>query len=200
MTRWFLQPPLIVLGPLLQPYCKQECIPAVAISWGCLPREVSVWGVSAQGVGVCPGGMSAQRVSAQGGCLPPEGVSAHGVSGWGVCQTPPVDRMTDACENITFLQLLLRTVKISTQFQIWISRLEHLICTQRVRYGSIKQLQYNKRTECKEGNHSSGTIHINDCRISVKGIRCGLVYKYKRLELIVDGLVVHVCDDCGLTD
>ena len=26
--------------------------------------------------------------------------------------TPPVDRMTDACENITFLQLLLRTVNI----------------------------------------------------------------------------------------
>ena len=37
--------------------------------------------------GVCPGGMSAQ-----GGL--------H----------PPVDRQTDTCENITFPQLLLRTV------------------------------------------------------------------------------------------
>lgn len=95
---------------------------------------------------------------------------------------------------------LLQRLKFSTQFQIWISRLEHLICPQCVRYGSIKQLQYNKRTECKEGNHSSGTIHINYCRISVKGIRCGLVYKHKRLELIVDDLLVHECDDCGLTD
>ena len=29
------------------------------------------------------------------------------------CMPPPVDRMTDACENITFPQLLLRTVNIS---------------------------------------------------------------------------------------
>ena len=31
----------------------------------------------------------------QGGCLPGGGVSA-----WGVCQTTPVNRMTDAFENI----------------------------------------------------------------------------------------------------
>ena len=43
-------------------------------------------GVSAQGVGgVCLGE----------GCL----------LGGGVCQTPPVDRMTDTCKNITLLQL-----------------------------------------------------------------------------------------------
>ena len=35
------------------------------------------------------------------------GVSAQG----GVCQTPPLDRMTDICGNITFPQLLLRTEK-----------------------------------------------------------------------------------------
>ena len=47
---------------------------------GCLPRGVCLpMGVSAQG-GVCPGG----------GCLP---------------DTHPVNRMTDACENITLPQL-----------------------------------------------------------------------------------------------
>ena len=45
--------------------------------------------------GGLPGG-----VSAWGGCLP------------GRCTPPPVDRMTDACENITFSQLLSRTVTI----------------------------------------------------------------------------------------
>ena len=60
-------------------------------------------GVSAPG-GVCPGrclprGVFAQVVSARRGL--PRGVSARGVSAGGVCQTPPMDRMTDACENIT---------------------------------------------------------------------------------------------------
>ena len=31
------------------------------------------------------------------------GVCVQGVSAWG-CTPPPVDRMTDACENITFPQ------------------------------------------------------------------------------------------------
>ena len=41
------------------------------------------------------------------------GLSAYGleVSAQGGCIPPSVDRMTDACENITFPQLLLRTVK-----------------------------------------------------------------------------------------
>ena len=48
-------------------------------------------------------------MSAQGGVYP-QGVSAGGVSAGqrGVCPgggVPPVDRMTDACENITLLQL-----------------------------------------------------------------------------------------------
>ena len=45
-----------------------------------------------------------------GWCLPrgicPGKVSAHG---GGVSARPPVDRMTDACENITFPELLLQT-------------------------------------------------------------------------------------------
>ena len=64
---------------------KQEYIPV-----GYVPSAaVAVWGpVSAQGLSVCLG-----CVSAQGG--------RH---------LPPVDRMTDACENMTFPQLLLGTV------------------------------------------------------------------------------------------
>ena len=54
--------------------------------------EVSASGVSAQGVSAQ--GVSAQGVSAQG-CLPKGGI-------W---QTPPVNRMTDACENITLPHL-----------------------------------------------------------------------------------------------
>ena len=69
--------------------------------------------------GVCPGGVSAcwsrclparglsacQGVSAQGGCLPARG-----------CTSPPSCGQTDTCENITFTQLLLLTVKINTIF------------------------------------------------------------------------------------
>ena len=57
--------------------------------------------------GGLPGGVCLRELSAWGGlsargvCL---GVSVRGV------HLPAVDRMTDACENITFPQLLLRTV------------------------------------------------------------------------------------------
>ena len=39
------------------------------------------------------------------------GVLPGGLCLAGMCTPPPVDRMTDACENITFPQLLLRTAK-----------------------------------------------------------------------------------------
>ena len=72
---------------------------------GCLPRG----GVCLEGV--CPRGMSAQGGCLARGCLArgsvcPGEVCAQG----GVHLHPPVDRMTDACENITFAQLLLWTV------------------------------------------------------------------------------------------
>ena len=86
----------------------QGCLPEGGVSaWG-----VSPWRVSAQrGAGVCLGGSA--RGFTQGGlpggvCL---GVSAQGVFARGCVsqhalgQTPPVDRMTDACENITLPQL-----------------------------------------------------------------------------------------------
>ena len=72
-------------------------------------------GVCLPSVGcVCPGGVYLGAV-----CL--RGVSVQGVSAQGV-YTPPVDRMTDAPENITFPQLLLRTIKIQneTKFQGYI--------------------------------------------------------------------------------
>ena len=99
------------------------CIPACT-GQGCVYRSmhlaggVSAWGgVCPGGVypgGVCPWGMSAQKVSAQGGCLlkgeAAWGVSTQGVSAWGCLPSacwdiPPMDRMTDACENITLPQL-----------------------------------------------------------------------------------------------
>ena len=95
---------------------------------GCLPRGCLPKGVSAKSC-VCPRG-DYQRgclprgVSVQGGCLPKEGVclgrvcSRGCVCPGGVClggrcllrRVVSVDRMTDACESITFPQLLLRTV------------------------------------------------------------------------------------------
>ena len=62
--------------------------------WGGQPRR----GCLPSGclhIGVCPG---------VGGSLPGGEVLPRG------CTPPSVDRMTDACENITFPQLLLRTV------------------------------------------------------------------------------------------
>ena len=61
----------------------RECLPRGCLFRGCLPRA-----------GVCPGLVSAQ------------GVSAQGVSAWGclprvVSVYPPVNRITDRCENIT---------------------------------------------------------------------------------------------------
>ena len=113
---------------LFPTYLKQECIPVgcvlsatVAVSWegGCLPRR-----------GCLPGGMSAQ-----GGCLPREwrcvnpGGGRVSAQERGVCPggTPPrteclpkhnLFRQTtvaDACENITFPQLLSRDGKEITR-------------------------------------------------------------------------------------
>ena len=74
---------------------KQECIPV-----GCvLSAAVAVCWVG--GGGVCRGSVCL-GVSAWGG-------SAQGVSAWWGCTHPPRGQ-TDTCENITFPQLLLRTV------------------------------------------------------------------------------------------
>ena len=79
---------------------------------GCLPR--GGW-VSARGVGVCPGGCLPGGVSAQGGCLPGGGVCPGGCLPGGCLpppesDTPPVDRMTHASENITLAKTSFRPV------------------------------------------------------------------------------------------
>ena len=61
------------------------CLP----KWGCLPGRGGGVCLVGEG-GICPGG-----------CLPD--------TGWWC--TPPPCGQTDTCENITFPQLLLRTVK-----------------------------------------------------------------------------------------
>ena len=53
--------------------------------------------------------MSGRRVSVQGWGFLPGGCLPEGCS-------PPVDRMTDTCENITFPQLLLRSVNMSLSY------------------------------------------------------------------------------------
>ena len=77
---------------------------------GGLPGGGSPWrGVSLEGEspwrGVLPGGGSPWR----GVSL--EGVSLEGVSQHALRQTPPVNRMTDACENITLPQTSFEAVK-----------------------------------------------------------------------------------------
>ena len=67
--------------------------PAGVSAWGFLPRR----GVSAQEEGVCP----------RGGCLHRRG-----------CTPLWTAFLTHACENITFPQLLLRTVKIEGLFNV----------------------------------------------------------------------------------
>ena len=79
---------------------------------GYLPRSggVSVWGVSAQGVSVqgcvCPGGCTpSSPCRSPIACCNTSPCPLHA----GI-HSPPVNRMTDRCKNITFPQLRLRVV------------------------------------------------------------------------------------------
>ena len=91
---------------------KQECIPV-----GCVPAARRPY------AGVCfrlrgsgqrgGGGVSAPGgVSGLGGLLPGSGVWLGGVSQHALRQTPPVNRMTDRCKNITLATTSLRPVNI----------------------------------------------------------------------------------------
>ena len=60
-----------------------------------------LWGLSAPGASATRG-VSAQKVSALGGVCSWGGV----VSQHALRETPPVDRITDTCKNITLAKLL----------------------------------------------------------------------------------------------
>ena len=88
------------LQPNVSTLHKQECI-----SVGCIPSAAVAAGGGVGCISACTG---------QGGCIPActrWGVSAQGsvcLGGLPQCMlgyTLPVDRMTDACKNITLLQL-----------------------------------------------------------------------------------------------
>ena len=98
--------------------CPRECLTTGVSAQRGVCLGVSVQGVSVQR-GVCPGGVCPGGVC-QGGVCPGEGVCPGGCLPRGCLPRrgglprgntpPPVDRMTGSCENITFPQLLLRTV------------------------------------------------------------------------------------------
>ena len=121
--------PRVTLHHAFRLYCVTIFIP---VGW-VLSTAVAVVGVSF--LGEClPRGVSAQSSVCLGGCQLGSvcwvgcllGVSAQvgGASHHALEQTPPpVNRITDACENITFLQLLLwKLMNVSCcSFFTWMS-------------------------------------------------------------------------------
>ena len=95
---------------------------------GCLPAG----GLSARGVSACWGGVSA----CWGGVSAGEYLPARVVSGKGVSGSPLwTELLTHACENITFPQLRLRTIK----------NIEEIHNVAKVRqFGQVKLLNYNQ--------------------------------------------------------
>ena len=83
---------------------------------GCLHRGVSAWGGVCSGQGVCPGGVNLGAV-----CLGDRSVCLGSVCPGGVYTPgPKADTsprgQTDIYKNITFPQLLLRTVNINVEY------------------------------------------------------------------------------------
>ena len=78
--------------------------PGVSAHGGCLLWEVSALGGVCSWRGCLLGGCLLQGVSAPGGCGIPAGTEAG---------TPPVNRMTDRCKNITLATTSLRPVNMS---------------------------------------------------------------------------------------
>ena len=82
-------------------YPSMHCTGGVYIP-ACTGQGVCIPACTEQG-GVWPGGCLPGGVVCWGG-----GLFAGGVVCWGCLPHPPVDRMTDTCENITFPQLRCR--------------------------------------------------------------------------------------------
>ena len=94
------------LAPCLRIYHKQECIPV-----GCVPSTA---------VAVSPAMHTPSHAPTLPHMPPPPATHAtpcphHAHPCHAHPPPPPVERMTDACENITFPQLLLRTLIIKAQ-------------------------------------------------------------------------------------
>ena len=89
----------------------------VCLIWGCLLPGgcLLLGGVCSQGVGVCLiRGVCSQGVSDLGCVSDLGGVCSRGVvSQHALRQTPPPDRITDACKNITLATTSLRPVNIT---------------------------------------------------------------------------------------
>ena len=96
-------------------FCKQECIPV-----GCVPSA----GVAVSPVThallphmpshhACPPAMHAPYHAHPPPCMPPFATHTPFAMHAPLCHShPPVYRMADACENITFPQLLSQTVNV----------------------------------------------------------------------------------------
>ena len=134
---------------MLQGNSKQECIPvgyvpSTAVGAGCLPK------------GVCQGLFRDVCVSSLGvylGCVCQGGV-------WGCTPPPWIEFLTDACENITFLQLLLRTV-IN---YIFYSFTLHYTNSKQFRCQGLQAQNLETTTNCM--------TYPTSCRVSISCIFC----------------------------
>ena len=92
---------------------KQECIPVGCVAPASMVISRTSHAVfSGGGVGVCPCRCLPRGMSAQRGVqtpLDPE-IDTHNPRPRGKRQTPPVNRMTDRCKDITFPHFRLRAV------------------------------------------------------------------------------------------
>ena len=88
--------------------CSGRCLLWGGVcSWGCLLWEgVCSWGVSAPGGCLLWGDVLLQGVSALGGVCS----GGCGIPACTEADTPPVNRMTDRCKNITLATTSLRPV------------------------------------------------------------------------------------------
>ena len=163
-------------------------------------------GICSQGEGVCSGGVSAPGGSGLGGCLLPEGcllpgVSAQGRGGvysWGesqhaLRQTPPVNRMTDTCKNITLATTSLRPVMRANLLR----KCRRFITIQEMKvfFRQLISLLLLKRFNIRAVYTCIKTYQVSQCKC------------FDRLELylcpfkcIIYGSVAYCCMGCFSSD
>ena len=94
---------------------SQECIPV-----GCVPSATVAFSGGVCLGGVCPGRCLPREGGVYPGGVCPRCLPRGGCLRGGLEYTPPVNRMTDRCKNITFPQLRLWTVQIFITSLFWI--------------------------------------------------------------------------------